>query len=177
MAPARSDLHGRGLEELGLQREISGTEPTARKLPVDAHAPGGIGGSVREWFDVSCVSTPLPPRRHAPGGLVEDHPLHVLNPARIASRQFQRPGEVKGKGHRNEYDVASEPEHDTWKPRSPAISRSRFSSNGKPAPMGTTHCGPPAKRRSEAPSRMPETNLARNHCTRRSHEAKCPVTG
>ena len=35
------------------------------------------------------------------------------------------------------------------KPRSPAVLRSQFSSNSRPAPMGTTHHGPPAKPRSE----------------------------
>src|SRR5262245_19702649 len=42
LAPGRSDLHGRVLEELGLPREISvapGTETTDREVPADAHAP------------------------------------------------------------------------------------------------------------------------------------------
>src|SRR5262245_64868136 len=38
------------------------------------------------------------------------------------------------------------------KPRSHAVLRLRFSGNSRAPPIGTTHHGPPAKPRSEAPS-------------------------
>jgi hypothetical protein len=51
------------LEELGLPREISvapGTETTDREVPVDVDAPYVVGDSASEWFDASCIFTPVP---------------------------------------------------------------------------------------------------------------------
>jgi hypothetical protein len=63
-----SDRHGQTftvqmLEELGHPREISvapATETTDREVPVDVDAPYVVGDSASEWFDASCIFTPVP---------------------------------------------------------------------------------------------------------------------
>ena len=55
-APARSDLHGRGVGGLGLPAEISvapRTETTDREAPLDAHAPHVVGDPAGERLDAS----------------------------------------------------------------------------------------------------------------------------
>src|SRR5437762_2356127 len=64
-APARSDLHGRGVggaRSPTRDQCRSGIKTTDREVPVGTHAPHVIGDSACERFDASDVSTPAPER-------------------------------------------------------------------------------------------------------------------